>query len=102
MFTSLASKVVTAFCALIGAIAFVGIFFLAVTGGSPYVQFGLALLFFAMFIVGSYWWMVFGPGRGLLGRYGLKESVGLLLARLFGYHRHGWTFSGKGHAPDPR
>jgi hypothetical protein len=25
----------------------------------------LALLFFAMFIVGSYWWMVFGPGRGL-------------------------------------
>ena len=65
MFTSLTSKVVTAVCALIGAIAFVGIFFLAVTGGSPYVQFGLALLFFAMFIVGSYWWMVFGPGRGL-------------------------------------
>src|SRR5215216_5367103 len=25
----------------------------------------LALIFFAMFIVGSYWWMVFGPGRGL-------------------------------------
>ena len=65
MFTSLTSKVVTAVCAMIGAIAFVGIFFLAVTGGSPYVQFGLALLFFAMFIVGSYWWMVFGPGRGL-------------------------------------
>ena len=58
-------QVVTAVCAVIGAIAFVGIFFLAVTGGSPYVQFGLALLFFAMFIVGSYWWMVFGPGRGL-------------------------------------
>jgi hypothetical protein len=65
MFTSLASKVVTSVCALIGAIAFGGMFFLAVTGGSPYVQFGLALLFFAMFIVGSYWWMVFGPGRGL-------------------------------------
>jgi hypothetical protein len=65
MFTSLTSKVVTAVCALIGAIAFVGIFFLAVTGGSPYLQFWLALLFFAMFIVGSYWWMVFGPGRGL-------------------------------------
>jgi hypothetical protein len=65
MFTSLTSKVVTAVCAVIGAIAFLGIFFLAVTGGSPYVQFGLALLFFAMFIVGSYWWMVFGPGRGL-------------------------------------
>ena len=62
MFTSLTSKVVTA---VIGAIAFVSIFFLAVTGGSPYVQFGLALVFFAMFIVGSYWWMVFGPGRSL-------------------------------------
>ena len=65
MFTSLTSKVVTAVCAVIGAIAFFGIFLLAVTGGSPYLQFGLALVFFAMFIVGSYWWMVFGPGRGL-------------------------------------
>ncbi|HEY6711279.1 MAG TPA: hypothetical protein VI055_03325, partial [Rubrobacter sp.] len=65
MFTSLTSKVVTAVCAVIGAIAFVSIFLLAVTGGSPYLQFGLALVFFAMFIVGSYWWMVFGPGRGL-------------------------------------
>src|SRR5215212_4419874 len=65
MFDSLTSKVVTAVCALIGAIALLGIFFLAVTGGSPYVQFGLALVFFAMFLVGSYWWMVFGPGRGL-------------------------------------
>jgi hypothetical protein len=65
MFNSLTSKVVTAVCAVIGAIALFGIFFLAVTGGSPYVQFGLALVFFAMFIVGSYWWMVFGPGRGL-------------------------------------
>ena len=65
MFDSLTSKVVTAVCALIGAIAFVGIFLLAVTGGSPYLQFGLALVFFAMFIAGSYWWIVFGPGRGL-------------------------------------
>jgi hypothetical protein len=65
MFTSLTSKVVTAVCAVIGAIAFLSIFFLAVTGGSPYLQFGLALLFFAMFIVGSYWWIVFGPGRSL-------------------------------------
>jgi hypothetical protein len=32
---------------------------------NPPDQFGLALVFFAMFIVGSYWWMVFGPGRGL-------------------------------------
>ena len=65
MFDSLTSKVVTAVCAVIGAIAFVGIFLLVVTGGSPYLQFGLALVFFAMFLVGSYWWMVFGPGRGL-------------------------------------
>src|ERR671913_2359670 len=65
MFASLTSKVVTAVCAVIGAIAFLCIFLLAVTGGSPYVQFGLALVFFAMFIVGSYWWMVFGPGSKL-------------------------------------
>ena len=65
MFDSLTSKVVTAVCAMIGAIAFLGIFFLAVTGGSSFLQFGLALVFFAMFVVGSYWWMVFGPGRGL-------------------------------------
>jgi hypothetical protein len=42
-----------------------GSFFVTVTGGSPYVEFALALVFFAMFLVGSYWWMVFGPGRGL-------------------------------------
>jgi hypothetical protein len=65
MFDSLTSKVVTAVCAVIGAIALLSIFFLAVTGGSPYLQFGLALVFFAMFIVGSYWWMVFGSGRNL-------------------------------------
>jgi hypothetical protein len=65
MFDSLTSKVVTAICAVVGAIALLGTFFLTVTGGSPYLQFGLALIFFAMFIVGSYWWMVFGTGRGL-------------------------------------
>jgi hypothetical protein len=65
MFASLTSKVVTAICAVVGAIALLGNFFLTVTGGSPYLQFALALIFFAMFIVGSYWWMVFGPGRGL-------------------------------------
>jgi hypothetical protein len=65
VFVGLTSKVVTVVCTLIGAIALLGIFFLSVTGGSPYLQFGLALLFFANFIVGSYWWMVFGPGRGL-------------------------------------
>jgi hypothetical protein len=65
MFASQTSKVVTALCAVVGAIALLGTFFLTVTGGSPYLQFGLALIFFAMFIVGSYWWMVFGLGRGL-------------------------------------
>jgi high-affinity Fe2+/Pb2+ permease len=65
MFASLTSKVVTAICAVVGAIALLGTFYLTVTGGSPYLQFALALIFFAMFIVGSYWWMVFGPGRGL-------------------------------------
>ena len=65
MFASLTAKVVTAVCALVGAIALLGTFLLTLTGGSPYLQFALALIFFAMFIVGSYWWMVFGPGRGL-------------------------------------
>ena len=65
MFTSLTSKVVTAVCAAIGAIALLGAFFVTLTGGSPYLQFALALVFFAMFIVGSYWWIVFGPGRSL-------------------------------------
>src|SRR5215208_6822668 len=63
MFASLIAKVVTAVCALVGAIALLGTFLLTLTGGSPYLQFGLALIFFAMFLVGSYWWMVFGPGR---------------------------------------
>jgi hypothetical protein len=65
LFASLTAKVVTAVCAVVGAIALLGTFFLTLTGGSTYLQFGLALVFFAMFVVGSYWWMVFGPGRGL-------------------------------------
>jgi len=65
MFASLTSRVVTAVCAVVGAIALLGTFYLTVTGGSPFLQFALALIFFTMFIVGSYWWMVFGPGRGL-------------------------------------
>ena len=65
MFTSLTAKIVTAVCSVVGAICLLGTFLLSLTGGSQYLQFGLALIFFAMFIVGSYWWMVFGPGRGL-------------------------------------
>jgi len=65
MFASPTAKVVTAVCAVVGAIALLGNFYLTLTGGSPYLQFALAVLFFAMFLVGSYWWMIFGPGRSL-------------------------------------
>ena len=65
MFASPTAKVVTAICAIVGAIALLGTFYLTVTGGSPYLQFALTVLFFAMFLVGSYWWMIFGPGRSL-------------------------------------
>ncbi len=65
LFTSLTAKVVTTVCALVGALALLGCFSMTVTGGSPYLEFALAMVFFVMFLVGSYWWMVFGPGRGL-------------------------------------
>ena len=65
LFASLTAKVVTTFCALVGAVALLGCFFVTVTGGSPFVEFALAMVFFAMFLVGSYWWMIFGPGRVL-------------------------------------
>jgi hypothetical protein len=61
MFASLTAKVVTAVCAIVGAIALLGSFFMTLTGRLPYVESGLALMFFAMFLVGSYWWTVFGP-----------------------------------------
>jgi hypothetical protein len=50
---------------VVGAGAFVGIFFLAIAGGSEYFEFVLAMVFFAMFLIGSYWWIVLGPGRRL-------------------------------------
>jgi hypothetical protein len=50
VFASVTAKVVAAACALIGAIALLGTFLLNVTGGLPYVEFALALVFFAMFI----------------------------------------------------
>jgi uncharacterized RDD family membrane protein YckC len=65
MFASVIAKTVIAVCAVVGAIALLGTFFVTLTGGSPYVEFGLAVVFFATFLVGSYWWMVFGPGRSL-------------------------------------
>ena len=65
MFASLTAKVVTAVCALVGAIALLGTFFMTLTGGLPYVESGLAVVFFATFLVGSYCWRMFGPGRSL-------------------------------------
>ncbi|MDQ3863710.1 MAG: hypothetical protein M3317_09455 [Actinomycetota bacterium] len=65
MFASTTAKVVTAVCAVIGAIALLGTFYVTITGGSPYLEFGLAVVFFAMFLIGSYWWIIFGPGRAL-------------------------------------
>jgi hypothetical protein len=65
LFVSQTAKVVTAVCALVSAGALLGCFFVTATGGSPFVEFALAVMFFAMFLVGSYWWMVFGPGRVL-------------------------------------
>jgi hypothetical protein len=65
MFASITARVVTAVCAVVGATALLGTFVVTLTGGSPFLQFALALVFFAAFIVGSYWWMVFGPGRRL-------------------------------------
>ncbi len=63
MFAGRTAKVVTAACTMLGAVAFVGIFFLTIVGGSEYVEFALALIFYLTFLVGSYWWIVFGPGR---------------------------------------
>jgi hypothetical protein len=66
LFASVTAKVVTTIvCALVGTIALLGTFFVTLTGGSPFVEFALAVVFFAMFLVGSYWWMIFGPGRVL-------------------------------------
>ena len=42
-----------------------GIAFLAVTGGSEYIKFALAMIMFVTILGGSYWWVVFGLGRWL-------------------------------------
>jgi hypothetical protein len=65
MFVGRTSRIVTALCALIGVVAFISIGILTLTGGSEYTKFALAMVFFVSFLVGSYWWIVFGPGRGL-------------------------------------
>jgi hypothetical protein len=65
LFAGRISLIVTALCALIGMVAFVSIGVLALTGGSEYIQFALVMVFFVSFLVGSYWWIMFGPGRYL-------------------------------------
>ena len=65
MFASVSAKVVTAVCALVGAIVLLGTFLLTITGGSAYLESGLALVFFAVFLVWPYCYMISGPGRFL-------------------------------------
>lgn len=65
MFAGRTSLIVTALCALIGVVALVSIGVLALTGGSEYIELALVMVFFVSFLVGSYWWIIFGPGRYL-------------------------------------
>ena len=65
LFATKLSRVVTILCAVVGALAFLGTFVLTLTSGSEYAKFGLAMVFFVSFLVGSYWWVAFGGGRYL-------------------------------------
>lgn len=65
MFVGRAARIVTTLCAVVGMAAFVGISLLTLADGSEYVEFVLAMVFFLAFLVGSYWWIIFGPGRRL-------------------------------------
>jgi hypothetical protein len=65
MFVGRTSKIVTALGTVVGIVALVGIEVLALTDGSEYTEFVLVMIFFVAFLVGSYWWIVFGPGRYL-------------------------------------
>ena len=65
LFTSRIATIVTIACAVVGGGALLGSFALTLVEGSEYVEFALAMVFFAAFLVGSYWWIVFGPGRRL-------------------------------------
>ena len=60
MFANLTAKALSAVCAVIGAIA---LLVLTITGGWLYLEVGLALVGFAMFLVWPYCYKVFGPGR---------------------------------------
>jgi hypothetical protein len=50
---------------MIDMVALVTIGVLTLTGGSEYTEFALVMVFFVPFLVGCYWWIVFGPGRYL-------------------------------------
>ena len=63
LFTSRVAAIVTIACAVVGGGALLGAFALTLVEGSEYVEFVLAMVFFVSFLVGSYWWIVFGPGR---------------------------------------
>jgi hypothetical protein len=63
LFTSRVAAIVTIACAVVGGVSLLGTFALTLTEGSEYVEFALAMVFFVAFLVGSYWWIVFGPGR---------------------------------------
>jgi hypothetical protein len=65
MFADRTTKVVTAACAVVGLIALAGVAILTFIGGSEYIEFALAMVFFVAFLVGAYWWVVFGPGHRL-------------------------------------
>jgi hypothetical protein len=59
------NKIIFAVLGLVVIAAMSGIAFLAVTGGSEYIKFALAMIMFVTILGGSYWWVVFGLGRWL-------------------------------------
>ncbi len=63
LFVSRTATIVTAVCAVVGVAAFLGVLVVTIIEGSEYVEFALAMLLFITFLVGSYWWILFGPGR---------------------------------------
>jgi hypothetical protein len=62
---SRSNKIIFAVLGLVVIATMSGITFLAVTGGSEYIKFALAMIMFVTILGGSYWWVVFGLGRWL-------------------------------------
>jgi hypothetical protein len=48
---------------------------LTVTGGSTYLEFALAVVFFTMFLIGSYWWIGLWAGPSALRVLGLPRAT---------------------------